>query len=132
MTTLPESDPLAEALSPVLGSLTSQVDQLKTLSRGLRIRIRLLALSFVLFFILTAALGTVFWRVERVNATAAAARAATIQSCADDNVQRAESLRLWTYVLSELPATTPSQRQTSAGFLEGLTDIYSQALCPTH
>jgi hypothetical protein len=94
--------------------------------------VRLLALSFVLFFVLTAALGTVFWRVERVNATAAAARAATIQSCASDNVQRAESLRLWTYVLSELPARTASERATNAGFLEGLTDIYSQSLCPTH
>lgn len=125
-----EPDPL-EALSPILGTLSREVDQLRALSRGLRSRIRLLALSFVLFVILAVSLGTVFWRVERVNNTAVAARAATVYFCAKDNIQNAETLRLWTYILSELPMISVTQRETSVSYLEGLTDIYSQVDCPT-
>lgn len=119
MSTPQDSDALATARS-LTGALTGMTDQLKALTAyGKRNRhmIWALAISITLDILLTAVVAITAIQAHDASASSAQTRNATIVSCRQTNVARAENLQLWDYLLSlsSVPRAGGTAAQKAAG-----------------
>jgi hypothetical protein len=114
-------------------SAIGAVERLNSEIRKLRSRNRVLAISLVLDILLTFGLSFNALQTAHVsdqaNKASHQAEVASYQTCVASNKARADQLRLWGFVLTLIPTTTPHDEQIATGLSQQIHTIFAPRDC---